>query len=256
MSFIELKNITMDIPVFDARRSFRSTIANKYVGGNIKRESNTVSVRALENINLRLEDGDRLGLVGHNGSGKTTLLRILGRIYKPLQGQMSYQGRITSFFNISPGIEMDDTGIDNIRTIGQYLGMSPVEIQEKMQEIIDFTELEDFIHLPIRTYSSGMLTRLSFGVATALNPDILLMDEGIGAGDENFTLKAKQRLDNFYKQINILVIASHSRQLIKDICNKALLLEHGKITAFGNIDHVFDKYSSSIRISECSTENL
>lgn len=248
MSFIELKNVTMDIPIFDARRSFRSTIANKYIGGNIKNYDNTsgVAVRALENINFRLEDGDRLGLVGHNGSGKTTLLRVLGRIYKPLQGRMSYQGRITSLFNISPGIEMDDTGVDNIRTIGQYLGMPQAEIQEKMAEIIEFSELGDFIHLPIRTYSSGMLTRLSFGVATALNPDILLMDEGIGAGDENFAKKAKERLDNFYKQINILVIASHSRQLIKDICNKAILLEHGKIVAAGGVDEVFDRYSGSL----------
>lgn len=246
-SFLELKNVTMDIPIFDASRSFRSTIANKYIGGKINsnNSSKEVSIRALENINFKLSDGDRLGLVGHNGSGKTTLLRILGRIYKPIQGEMSYRGRITSLFNISPGIEMDDTGIDNIRTIGQYLGMTPKEIKSNMDEIIDFTELGDYIHLPIRTYSSGMLTRLSFGVATSLNPDILLMDEGIGAGDESFTKKAKERLDNFYKQINILVIASHSRQLIKDICNKAMLLEHGKITAYADVDTVFDKYSAS-----------
>lgn len=247
-SFIELQNVSMDIPIYDAQRSFRSTLANKYIGGRISKNATTkeVSIRALDNISFKLSDGDRLGLVGHNGSGKTTLLRILGRIYKPILGRMSYQGRITSLFNISPGIEMDDTGINNIHTIGQYLGMTRQELKDKIDDIIEFTELGDYIHLPIRTYSSGMLTRLSFGVATALNPDILLMDEGIGAGDESFTKKAKDRLDSFYKQINILVIASHSRQLIKDICNKAVLLEHGKILAFGDVDEIFDKYTSSI----------
>lgn len=241
MSFIELDNLTIDIPIFDAQRSFRTTIANKCLGGTIKKQKR-VYVRALDHINLRLDDGDRLGLIGHNGSGKTTLLRTLGGIYKTAGDQYRHQGRISSLFTTSPGIDLDDTGIENIYTIGMYLGMTKEEIDEKLQSIIDFTELSDFIQLPIRTYSSGMLTRLSFGVATSINPDILLMDEGIGTGDDSFADKAKKRLDSFYDRINILVIASHSRQLIKDLCNKAILLEHGKIKAYGDVDSVFEQY--------------
>lgn len=245
MSFLELQNVTMDIPIYDATRSFRSTIVNKYIGGTIQQsKSKRVSIRALDALNISLKDGDRLGLIGHNGSGKTTLLRILGGVYKPVQGIFRKEGRITSLFNISPGIDMDDTGIDNIFTVGQYLGMTKQELKDNLEDIVQFSELGDYVNLPIRTYSAGMLTRLSFGIATALNPDILLMDEGIGAGDDNFAKKAKKRLEDFYQRINILVIASHSRQLIRDICNKAILLEHGKLIASGSVDEVFDIYES------------
>ncbi len=246
-SYIELNNVTLDIPIFDTSRSFRETFKNKWIGGQIKKQgkSKRTSIRALENINFRLNKGDRLGLVGHNGAGKTTLLRLLARVYHPTSGRLITQGNITPLFNISIGLDPDDSGVDNIFTIGTYLGMSKEDINAKKEDIIAFSELGDFIHLPVRTYSTGMSVRLSFAIATALDPDILLMDEEIGTSDANFAEKAKRRLEAFYSKLSILVIASHSEEIIRRMCNKALLLKHGRPTAFGNVDEVLEQYNKS-----------
>jgi len=244
--FLEASNITLDVPIFDVDKSFRKSIINYCTGGQIMvdpTKNRQVNVRALENVNFQLVSGDRLGLIGHNGAGKTSLLRILAKVYSPSKGHLTSNGKVTSLFNMSIGLELDDTGIENISTVGMYLGMTPKEIENKRAEIIEFSDLGDFIHLPIRTYSSGMQLRLSFAIATALEPEILLLDEGISAGDALFAEKAKTRIDEFYKRLNILVIASHSDTLIKKLCNKALLLEHGKVKAYGNVDDVLETYS-------------
>lgn len=246
-TFVEVNQLTLDIPVFNVSRSFRSSLLNRFVGGRIERDvkSNEVMVRALNSINFRLEEGDRLALVGHNGAGKTTLLRVLAQIYKPVFGVYRFSGRITSLFNMSIGLDLDDSGIENIYTIGMYLGMSKKEIDLKKNEVIEFSELGDFIHLPVRIYSAGMQTRLSFAIATAMEPDILLLDEGIGAGDANFADKAKKRLAAFYAKTSVLVIASHSNDLITKLCNKALLLDHGSQVALGHIDEILELYETS-----------
>jgi len=241
-SWIQVKNVSIDIPIYGAEKSFRSALVRRYVGGNVHKDNNIVSVKALDDVSLNLTAGDRLGLIGHNGAGKSTLLSVLAGIYKPVQGSVTYNGKITPLFNLSPGMDPADTGLENIMTIGMYLGMSKSEIKEKTQSIIDFTELAEFINLPVRTYSSGMIARLTFGIATSLEPDILLIDEGIGAGDQSFANKAKERLENFYNKINIIVLASHSNELVKQLCNKAILLEHGKIIAAGTVDEVLKIY--------------
>ncbi len=241
-NLIELNHVSVEIPIFDATRSFRSSLANR-LGGEIGRtDTKKVCVRALQNISFSLSPGDRLGLIGHNGAGKTTLLRLLAHIYKPTHGQYRCRGKITSLFNITLGMDLDDSGLDNIKMIGMFLGMSKQELKEKRDEIIEFSELGDYINLPLRTYSSGMLARLSFALATALEPDILLMDEGIGAGDANFADKAEKRLTDFYQKISTLIIASHADAIIKKLCNKALLLEHGHIKAFGDVNEVISIY--------------
>ncbi|OGO93222.1 MAG: ABC transporter ATP-binding protein [Coxiella sp. RIFCSPHIGHO2_12_FULL_44_14] len=241
-TYLEVERLTVDIPIYHTSRSFRSVLANR-LGGKINRQkTGQVSIRALDNISFRVEHGDRLGLIGHNGAGKTTLLRLLAGVYKPLQGIYRFQGKITPLFNISIGLDLDDTGIDNIFTIGTYLGMPKTEIRHKKNEIIEFSELGDFIRLPVRTYSTGMMTRLSFAIATAINPDILLMDEGIGAGDASFAEKAQKRLESFYSRMNILVIASHAEELIRRLCTKAILLEHGKMIACGAVEYVLELY--------------
>ena len=244
-TFLEVDSLTLDIPIYNASRSFRSVLANR-LGGVINRnqKSGLVSVRALDNVSFRLEHGDRLALIGHNGAGKTTLLRLLAGVYKPLVGMYRYSGRITPLFNISIGLDLDDTGFENILTMGMYLGMSKHEIRSKREEIIQFSELGDYIHLPVRTYSEGMMMRLSFATATSMDPDILLMDEGIGAGDLNFAEKAQARLENFYSRMNILVIASHAESLVRRLCNKALLLKHGKVVASGSVDDVMTLYKA------------
>ena len=246
-AYLEAKNITLDIPIFDVSRSFRKSLMMKYyVGGKIsKNDSNAtsmVNIRALENITFRLQSGDRLGLIGHNGSGKTSLLRVLAGVYRSFYGNLRYYGKITTLFNPSIGVDADDTGLDNIFTIGMYLGMSKQEIENKKEEIIYFSGLGDFIHLPVRTYSCGMILRLSFSIATCLEPQILLMDEGIGTGDMEFTEKAQVRLESFYNKLDILVMASHSDDLIRRLCNKVLLLENGKIKAYGGVEEVLSIY--------------
>lgn len=247
--FLEVNHLNLDIPVFHVSRSFRTSLLNRYTGGIINQvKPNMVSIRALHDINFRLESGDRLGLIGHNGAGKTTLLRVLAKIYKPVSGAYNYNGKISSLFNMSVGLNLDDSGIENIYTIGMHLGMHKNDIEQKKQEIIDFSDLGDFIHLPVRTYSAGMQTRLSFSIATALDPDILLMDEEIGAGDAHFTEKAKARLTDFYAKTSIMVLASHSMDLIKQLCNKALLLDHGHQILFGDVDEVFLKYKAMTAI--------
>ena len=239
---IELHNVSVEIPIFDASRSFRRSLANR-LGGEISRtDKKKVCVHALKDISFSLKAYDRVGLIGHNGAGKTTLLRLLAHIYRPTRGHYICRGKVTSLFNINLGMDLDDTGLENIRTISLFLGMPKQEIIKKRDEIIAFSELGDFIHLPLRTYSSGMLARLSFALATALEPDILLMDEGIGAGDANFADKAEQRLTNFYQNTRMLVIASHADDMIRKLCNKAILLEHGYIKAFGSVEEVIRLY--------------
>ena len=239
---IELHNVSIEIPIFDAAKSFRKSLINR-LGGEIGHTSEKkICVRALKNISFSLVAGDRVGLIGHNGAGKTTLLRLLANIYKPSRGNYVCRGKITSLFNANLGMDIDDTGLQNIRTMGTFLGMNKREIIQKRDDIIAFSELGDFIHLPVRTYSAGMVTRLSFALATAIEPDILLMDEGIGAGDASFFDKAEKRLNNFYKKIRVLVVASHSDELIQQLCNKAILLEKGAIKAFGEVTQVMKLY--------------
>lgn len=244
-NYLEIQNVSLDIPVFDLSRSFRQSLVKCCIGGQITKRNNNnhkISVRALEDISFRLESGDRLGLIGYNGSGKTTLLRVLSGVYTPSIGHVYCKGKVTSLFNPCIGLDMDDTGLENIFTIGMYLGMKKQEIVRKQDDIILSSGLGDFINFPVKTYSTGMLLRLSFAMATSLEPEILLMDEAIGTGDMQFTEMAQTRLESFYKQINILVMASHSDALIRRLCNKALLLEKGKIKAYGEVEKVLRVY--------------
>ena len=243
--YIDVKNVTIDIPIFDTNRSLRKSFYN-YVGklgGEIQQSSRKhLFVRALNDVSFCLEEGDRLGLIGHNGAGKSTLLNVLAGIYMPHSGSVHTCGSVTPLFNLSLGLDPDDTGYASIYTIGMFYGLTRKEIDAKREDIIAFSELGEYIHSPARTYSTGMLLRLSFAIVTSLNPQILLMDEGISAGDASFAEKAEKRLENFYKKINILVLASHSDALIKQLCNKVLLLERGKILKLGAVDEVMDFY--------------
>lgn len=258
LKYIDVKNITVDIPIFDTNRSLRKSLYNQYMGklgGEILQSSRKhVFVRALNDVSFRLEDGDRLGLIGHNGAGKSTLLNVLAGIYLPHQGSVQAGGKITPLFNPRLGLDIDDTGYESIYTIGMFYGLTKQEIDEKRDEIIAFSEMGAYIYSPARTYSTGMLLRLSFAVVTSLNPEILLMDEDIGAGDASFFQKASKRLESFYKRTNILVLASHSDALIKQICTKALLLEHGSVVKFGLVDDVLDFYRERVASTQ-SMEN-
>lgn len=197
----------------------------KMMGGKIGRNiSNQVAVTALHNLSLKLEPGDRLGVMGPNGAGKSTLLRVIAGIYEPTQGSVEVRGRIASLINISFGMELEASGYENIRMRGVMMGLSLKQIKSLEEEIADFTELGPYLNMPIRSYSTGMHMRLGFAVSTAVPADILLMDEWLSVGDEAFKIKAEKRLEEYVKKSSILVIASHSRETIEKLSNKTLNL--------------------------------
>ncbi len=201
-----------------------------------------LSVRALDDVSFELCDGDRVGLIGHNGAGKSTLLRMLSGIYVPSSGRISSEGKVSSLIDISLGIDLEATGRDNIFLRGCLLGMSKNDIQATIDEIIEFTELGEFIDMPLRTYSTGMSMRLAFAVSTAVQPEILLMDEWLSVGDENFKDKAEKRLNQLLSKTNLLVMATHSYDVAVNTCNKVIWLEHGGIKGFGEAESVANIY--------------
>jgi lipopolysaccharide transport system ATP-binding protein len=223
MAHIKLHEASVEIPVYsNHNRSIKNSLLKKLTKDKVLAHS----VKALNNITLDLKDGDRLGVMGPNGAGKSTLLRTLAGVYLPTSGTIEVMGRVASLIDISLGMEGEATGFENIRMRGIMMGLSLKQIKSMEDEIADFSGLGDFLHLPIRTYSSGMHMRLGFAVSTAVEADIILMDEWLSVGDSEFILKAEKRLENFIGRSSILVIASHSEDLIQKTTNQILRLEH------------------------------
>ena len=246
MTSIIASNVTVDFPIYGAsHRSLRQTLLAR-TGGLIRHERagrhERIIVRALDDVSFTLQNGDRLGLIGHNGAGKSTLLKVLAGVYTPDVGSILIEGRVSPLFNSAPGLDPDDNGYENIKTCGMFLGMSPEEIDRKLFDIVDFCELGEYLDLPVRTYSTGMVARLGFAIATAIEPDILLLDEGLGSGDARFAARAEARMQALIQRTRILVLASHSDSLIKSMCNRAILLEKGRLIAIGSIDEVINRY--------------
>jgi lipopolysaccharide transport system ATP-binding protein len=192
-----------------------------------------------------VREGDRLGIIGPNGAGKTTLLKVMSGIYWPTAGSVHTQGRISPLFEMATGFEMDSSGWDNIVTRGLLLGMSMSEIRKKMPEIAEFSELGDFLSLPVRCYSTGMFLRLAFSISTAIEPQILLLDEIIGAGDLSFYAKARARMMKLMERSAILVLVSHALPVIEEMCNRAIWLRDGAIAADGSPSEVIAAYSGT-----------
>ncbi|WP_299936641.1 ABC transporter ATP-binding protein [uncultured Nitratireductor sp.] len=201
-------------------------------GGRLESAGRSKIVTALSDVSFALASGDRLGLVGSNGAGKTTLLKVLYGIYNPTSGSVAISGKVDALFNINLGFRREATGRRNIELRGLINGWSPAEIESRMEEIIEFSELGSFIDLPFKSYSQGMAARLAFSVATSLDPEILLMDEWIGAGDPQFQEKARERMDDLAQKAGIIVLASHNHRLLKKTCNKILELERGQVKGF------------------------
>jgi ABC-type polysaccharide/polyol phosphate transport system ATPase subunit len=201
-------------------------------GGTIAGEGRHRYVQALDGVSFELAAGDRLGLIGANGAGKTTLLKVLFGIYEPTGGTLSTVGRVDALFNINLGFRAEATGRRNIELRGLINGWSPDEIASRQEEIIEFSELGDFIDMPLKSYSQGMAARLAFATSTSFRPEILLMDEWIGAGDASFQDKAKRRMNELAEAAGIIVLASHNDDLIKRTCNKLLELEKGRVKSF------------------------
>jgi ABC-type polysaccharide/polyol phosphate transport system ATPase subunit len=241
---IELRDVSVDFPIYGASsRSLRNRIFSGATGGKIGSDArHRTRVEALRHVNLSVRHGERIALIGHNGAGKTTLLRVLAGIYPPQTGSLRIEGKIAPLFDIGFGMDPDATGYDNIRLRGLFLGLSRREVEERLDQIAEFTELGQFLDMPIRTYSMGMQTRLSFAVSTSIRPEILLLDEGIGAGDAAFLEKAQARIRTFVDEAGILVLASHSRSLLASLCARAVRLEHGQIIDDGPFEAVMDRY--------------
>lgn len=202
-------------------------------GGVFHKVNGKWHIAALADINLTFSTGDRIGIVGHNGSGKTTILRLLAGILEPTKGSVMLKGRVSSMMSTTHGFDMRLTGRENIIRRGMMMGMTSSEIRAKQDEIIEFTELGEFIEAPMQMYSAGMRARLGFAITTAIDTDIIIMDEWIGAGDRRFAERARGRLLDTIGRSQILVLASHKDELLKQICNKIVVLEKGRIMATG-----------------------
>ncbi len=247
MAHISIRDAYLIYPIFDASaKSLRLIAMSQALGGMLKVEAKSaVMVEALRGISLDIQDGDRVGLIGPNGAGKSTFLRMLGGIYEPSIGSVEVHGKISGLFDLSLGMDYDATGIENIRMIGAMRGLDGPQTDQLVYEVADFAALGQFLGMPIRTYSSGMATRLGFSLATAIDPEILLIDEVIGAGDQDFFKKASRRIEQLMESSRILVMASHSNHSIRTFCNKGLYLKRGRVVAYGPVEDVLKEYETS-----------
>jgi ABC-type polysaccharide/polyol phosphate transport system ATPase subunit len=239
MAFVELRDASVNFVIYNARgRSLRNDLLRR-VGGSVSAgNDDRVSIMALQNVNLTLKPGERLALVGHNGAGKSTLLRVLGGAYEPSSGTAVIKGKVSSLVDLTIGMDPELTGRQNVVLRGIFLGMTFKQANELVADVADFSELGPYIDLPMRTYSSGMALRLAFGVSTAVHPDIILLDEMIAVGDASFAAKSKARLDALLSRAHIMVLASHNPDVLRQYCNRAVLLEQGSIVADGSVDEI------------------
>ncbi|MFH0823262.1 MAG: ABC transporter ATP-binding protein [Pseudomonadota bacterium] len=248
MANVILDNVSIEFPIYDVNvRSLRSSLLKATVPGRIGiNQKDRVSFTAIRNIDLHIKDGDRLGLIGPNGAGKTTLLKAISGIYEPAQGSISISGKIATLFDLTLGIDYELTGRENVFLRGLVLGMTRRQIRRQMEEIEEFAELGESFNMPVRTYSSGMQMRLAFAVSTSIDPEILLIDEAIGAGDLHFMQKADKRIASVMGLSRIMVLASHSLEILRKSCTKGVFLREGRIEAVGPIEDVIEAYRSTV----------
>ena len=236
---VRCRDLTLRFPVYGVdARSLKKRLAAVTVGGRLGRNAGVTEVTALSSVNLELVAGDRLGLVGHNGSGKTTLLRALAGAYEPDAGSVEVTGRIAALLDLSLGLDQSATGYENIRLSCRIAGLSSREIRERIDDIAAFTGLGSFLALPVKTYSAGMRARLAFAAATAVEAEVLLMDEWIAVGDSDFREMAHRRLNRLVDRAGILVLASHDPNILGRYCNKVMRLDAGHASAVVSIERL------------------
>lgn len=248
MATIHLNDVSVDFVLYQgSARSLKKTLLRSSTSGVLKHDAHhRVTVKALSNLSVTLEHGDRVGLIGGNGAGKTTLLRVLAGVYEPTAGRIRVEGRVTPLFDLGLGLDMDASGYDNIRMRAAYFGLDAAEVERKMDDIAAFTELGDYLDLPVRTYSAGMTLRLAFAAATSVDPEILLLDEWLAVSDSKFLEKAQRRAEGFVNRSSILVVASHVEDVLKRLCNKLLWLERGTIQRVGPVEEVLAEYHAHV----------
>lgn len=240
MALVDIRDLTIRFPVYGVdQRSLKRRITGA-VGGTLGRSNPAAPtlVQALNSVSFTLTSGDRLGLVGHNGAGKTTLLRAIAGAYWPDEGSILVEGKIASLLEPMLGMDMFVTGLENIRLRGLMMGLTDKQIKERTEEIAEFTGLGPFLGLPLKTYSAGMIGRLAFAVSTAVDADILLMDEWLSAGDASFRTQAHDRLLALFSTSKIVVLASHDTSLLKTLCNKFVVLSGGRSSGIMPIEEL------------------
>lgn len=239
MVFLKLNDVSIDFPVFNARsRGLLNTLFRLPQRETARVQASglgRVNVHALRNVSLLFNAGDRVGIIGANGAGKTTLLRVLSGVYEPMRGEVTLSGRVAALTDIMLGMDLDASGYDNIIMRGIVMGLTRRQAQGLIPDVEAFTQLGEYLQLPVRTYSQGMLLRLAFAVSTSVVPDILLMDEMIGAGDGKFVAQARDRINGLIERVSILVLASHNEEILRSFCNRALVLKEGRVVMEGSV---------------------
>jgi ABC-type polysaccharide/polyol phosphate transport system ATPase subunit len=244
MTSINLENMSL---VFRVRQNRRIPLKDYIVRQMFRRSVNPfMEVRALQNINLTIREGDRLGIVGHNGAGKSTLLKVLAGIYPPTAGTRAVSGQVSSLFDLQLGFEPEASGWENIAYRGYLQGETPKSLRGKLYEIAEFSELGEFLNSPVRHYSSGMLVRLAFAVATAIDPEILLVDEVLSAGDLAFQKKCRRRMEDMIAKAHLIVMVSHDLDALSRFCNRAIWLDHGQIRLAAPTSEVVAAYTEAM----------
>jgi ABC-type polysaccharide/polyol phosphate transport system ATPase subunit len=238
MAHLHFENVTISYPVYNSRHmSLRNHLVRISTGGRIEQDSGHVPVvTALRGVSFTVREGDRVALLGHNGAGKSTLLRTMAGVYKPAAGKVAREGRMATMLELGAGMDVELSGYENITRMSMLLGTPRIRLAEVTADIEEFTQLGNFLSLPVRTYSAGMMTRLMFAVATSTQPEILLVDEVFGAGDAEFQDRARQRLETLISTVSIFVLASHDFAVLKRYCNRFFRLEHGQLTEVGTGD--------------------
>lgn len=230
-TIIQANKISLRFPILGTNaKSLRKSLINVATGGKLNAHDKSVSITALDNVSFNFFRGDIVGITGHNGAGKSTLLRVLAGIHDVSSGHISINGSVLPLLNINVGMDQDASGLDNIFIKGWLLGFKTNEIKSKIDDIVNFSELGEYINLPVRTYSTGMVMRLFFATITAFKRDILLMDEWLSVGDERFSEKANLRLKNLMNSAKLIVITSHNQDLINKLCNRIFNMNHGRLS--------------------------
>jgi ABC-type polysaccharide/polyol phosphate transport system ATPase subunit len=236
--------VNVSYPVYSGRSRSLKTQLLRTVGGRLSVDDDRLTVRALENVTLSLSSGDRVALIGGNGAGKSTLLRVLAGILEPTSGELQKEGNVSSLLDMSMGMDPEATGYENIVMRSVFLGASFAEAKSRIAEIEVFSELGDYLALPMRTYSAGMRLRLSFAIAMAVQPEVLVIDEMIGAGDAAFAAKAHERLQEVVNRLEILILATHDLAMAQNMCTRGVLLRHGRLVADTSVNEAIEIYQS------------
>jgi ABC-2 type transport system ATP-binding protein len=248
LAHVELSNVVVDIPILSvASRSLRNAVMSLTTGGRLVSDAYSYPVvRALDHVSLELKEGDRCGLLGLNGAGKSTLLRVISGVYRPSAGYARIEGRVTALFDVGMGLDAESTGRENIYIRGIMLGLRREEIDAVYDDVAAFADLGAFLDLPLRTYSAGMIARLAFGIVTAVHPEVLVVDEGLNAGDAAFQKKAGKRLEEFMGRTGILVLATHVIDMLQRFCSDIIVLQQGTVAYRGPISEGLAYYQQSL----------